>query len=79
MNESRLLLDFLRQKAERHLVYPLNRDECIALVELAQAAEQLWNCDAFDLTGAQMDKLQERLEVALAAVEALPAATTVIQ
>lgn len=28
----------LRVKAERHLVYPLNRDECLALVAIAEAA-----------------------------------------
>jgi hypothetical protein len=31
----------LREKAERHLVYPLNRDECLALVRVAEAAENL--------------------------------------
>lgn len=29
----------LRQKAERQLVYPLNRDECLALVDVAEAAD----------------------------------------
>lgn len=67
----------LLAKAGRNIVYPLNRDECIALVELAQAAEALWNCDAFNLTGAEMDVLQSRLEAALARVGGLKAETMV--
>lgn len=33
------LLESLRRKAERTLVYPLNRDECLALVEMVEQAE----------------------------------------
>ncbi len=28
----------LREKAERHIVYPLNRDECLALIEIVEQA-----------------------------------------
>lgn len=34
-------LGSLREKAERHVVFPLNRDECIALVRIAEAADAL--------------------------------------
>ena len=34
----------LRQKAERPVVFPLNRDECLALVEVAQAAKAAESC-----------------------------------
>jgi hypothetical protein len=30
-------LPSLREKAERHIVYPLNRDECLALVDGVEA------------------------------------------
>lgn len=38
-SEREALFAVLRQKAERHLVYPLNRDECLALVDVAEAAD----------------------------------------
>lgn len=37
MSES--LWTSLRPKAERHLVYPLNRDECLALIAAGEALE----------------------------------------
>lgn len=40
----------LRVKAERPIVYPLNRDECLALVDLAEAAELI---AAFHQAGGQ--------------------------
>lgn len=36
-------LPALREKAERHIVYPLTRDECIALVATVEAAERLFD------------------------------------
>lgn len=42
MSEPSSLFSDLRQKAERHLVYPLNRDECLALVAVAEAAQDLY-------------------------------------
>lgn len=37
----RSLFHALRQKAERSLVYPLNRDECLALIDAGEGALDL--------------------------------------
>ena len=34
------LFQSLRPKAERHIVYPLNRDECVALLDAGERLER---------------------------------------